>query len=58
MDLHLMYSRVVVSLAKIKNELSQEEHDRAVATGDTDPSLLEMTQSLFVITGLELQETQ
>jgi hypothetical protein len=58
MDLFLMYSGVVVSLAKIKNELSQEEHDRAAAAGDTDPSLLDMTPSMFVITGLELQETQ
>jgi hypothetical protein len=46
-----------MTLTKIKNELSKEEHERATALG-ADATLLEMTPSLFVITGLELEETQ
>jgi hypothetical protein len=46
-----------MTLIKIKNELSKEEHDRATASG-ADGTVLEMTPSLFIITGLEIEETQ
>jgi hypothetical protein len=48
----------VITLAKIKNELSIEEHNRAASAGGADASLLEVTPSSFIITGLEIEETQ
>jgi hypothetical protein len=46
-----------MTLIKIKNELSKEEHDRATASG-ADATVLEMTPSSFIISGLEIEETQ
>jgi hypothetical protein len=46
-----------MTMTKIKNELSKEEHVRAAASG-ADATVLEITPSSFIITALEIEETQ
>jgi hypothetical protein len=46
-----------MTLIKIKNELSKEEHDRAAASSG-DVAMLEMTPSTFIIAGIDIEETQ